>query len=168
LLRKHRKRSCVVHSENMTVRLQGQAPLHAGNIAFEDNWALDDLIECLNGFVFFWPGTELGPCRYGRNHFDSSSWDETPVALLKVRTANVFQFESSNRPHFCRFNSGAPRCVNGRKSPRGRSTFLPPSEFVGTPARVSEVVFRGSLFLPHDTEFAVSPEGPWRSLFESA
>jgi len=165
LLREHRKSSCIVHSGNAAIRLQSQAPLHAGNIAFDKNWTLNGLIEYLNGFVFFWPGTEAGPCNYGRNHFASSSWDRHPINVLRIPAATVFSPESCNRPYFCRFNSGAPRCYNGRQSPRGRNTFLPHDEFDGTLARVAEVVFRGGVALPDKTELASSPDGPWKPFF---
>jgi hypothetical protein len=165
LLRRHRKGSCCVCVGNMSVRLQSQSPLHAGNIAFEDNWSLGDLIECLNRLVFFWPGTETGPSRYGTNHFASSSCDEKPI-VLRVHTAKLFESNPVNKPLFCRFNSGSPRCVDGRKSPRGPSTFLPAEVFAGTRSEVVEVVFDGSVHLPDTTEYAPSNFGPWQSLFK--
>jgi hypothetical protein len=167
LLREHRQESHSVRSGTLRVRLQSQSPLHAGNIAFEDAWNLRDLIECLNGLVFFWPGTEAGPSQYGINHFASSSWGKRPVAL-RICTAQLLELNSSNEPLFCRFNSGSPRCVNGRKSPRGLSTFLPAEMFAGTRSEVVEVVFRGGICLPDTTEFTVSLGDRWRPFFKQA
>jgi hypothetical protein len=166
LLRKHRSGSRLLPSGNSPIRLQSQAPLRANNVAFEENWALEDLIECLNGFVFFWPGKKH-PSPYGMRHFESSMSGNCAVSLLRVNTAKLLDVESENRPLFCRYNSGSPRCVDGRKSPRGPGTFLPHYKFEGTLAEVVEVVFSGSLALPDCTQLAESPTGPWRPFFES-
>jgi hypothetical protein len=165
LLQKQRKPSCYVRASNTNVRLQSQSPLHPGNVAFEDGWSLSDLIACLNGLVFFWPGTESSPNRYGENHFKSRSWSERPIAL-RVPTAELLESNRGNRPLFCRFNSGSPRCVKGRKSPRGPNTFLPADRFEGTLSEVAELVFSGNVHLPDATEFRLSPDCPWRPFFE--
>jgi hypothetical protein len=54
----------------------------------------------------------------------------------------------NTEPLFCRFNSGAPRVVGGRRSPRGVTTFQPAGMFAGTPSDVVEVVFERSIVLP--------------------
>jgi len=164
LLQRHRKESCSVQRGGVRVRLQGQSPLHAGNIAFEGGWSLNDLIEHLNGLVFFWPGSETGPSRYGMNHFESSSWGERPV-VLKTGTTELFDANPAGSPLFCRFNSGSPRWSNGQPSPRGHDTFLPANKFEGSPSKVVEVVFPEAVALPEGTQWGPSPAGPWRRFF---
>lgn len=164
LLRSRRIGSSLLSSGRESIRLQSQSPLYAGNIAFDPTWNLGDFIECLNEHVFFWPGTRDDPIKYGRNHFNSRWWSETPVAL-RMRTSKLFELNATGGPLFCRFNSGAPRCINGRKSPRGSSTFMPADRFEGTASQVVEVVFPSSAHLPNSTEFGTSLRGPWLPLF---
>lgn len=165
-LQERRQRSRSVQTSKTCVRLQSQSPLYAGNIAFEDSWNLAKLLESLNGLVFFWPGTETGPSRSGMNHFASSSWGKRPVAL-RIPAAQLFESNPGSKPLFCRFNSGSPRCVNGRKSPRGPNTFLPQERFTGTRSEVVEVVFRKSVILPKATKVAQSLDGPWCPFFQA-
>jgi hypothetical protein len=164
LLRRRREGSCFLLPGSVGARLQSQSPLRVGNITFSSAWTLGDLIECLNGLVFFWPGTQAGPSRYGTNHFASSSWDEKPVAL-RVDTAKLFESNPGNDPLFCRFNSGSPRCVNGRKSPRGPNTFMPAEAFLGARSEVVEVAFRRSVHLPDATALKRSHSDLWEPFF---
>ena len=55
-------------------------------------------------------------------------------------------------PLFCKYNSGGPRVVHGRKSPRGGSTFLPCDRTPFRPGEIREVAFdRGPIVLPAAT-----------------
>jgi hypothetical protein len=69
--------------------------------------------------VFFWPGREAGPNDHGRRHYERYRNDD--VVLIRVPTQRM-----PEGAEVCFFNSGSPRCVDGRKSPRGSATFVRP------------------------------------------
>ena len=120
-------RSVVVDGE--PVRLRNQDPLHEGAIAFETGWDLGRFVGHVNTHVFFWPGTIDGPGDYGRNHFERYALDQ-PL-LLRVGVYQLLVANPQVEPLFCRFNSGGPRVVGGRKSPRGATTYQRAEHFVG-------------------------------------
>jgi hypothetical protein len=142
--------------------LRDQAPLHPGNIALDDDSTFDDVVELLNRFVFFWPGTDAGPSDYGNRHFRRYE-SERPV-VLRVPTADLMRSTTPRSVRLCRYNSGAPRCSGGRKSPRGRSTFIPMADFPDRVGDVVEVVVETSAILPSSTQLGETPVGPFDSL----
>jgi hypothetical protein len=166
LSRQRRPRHVRIRVSGADVSLQGQGPLHEGNISFGEGWGLEDLVERLNDLVFFWPGWGDRINEYGQRHFKSTSWSECP-AILRVNTAALWKENPILTPLFCRFNSGSPRCVDGRKSPRGPDTFLPADQFAGSCSEVAEMTFPKGVSLPNCTECGSTPQGPWRQLFES-
>ncbi len=149
-LRNKRDDSVVLRIDGNSVRLTDQAPLYCANIEFEAGWDFNRFIAHLNQFVFFWSGNEDGPVAHGQRHFRRYS-REHPVILRVPFTSIV----SSNRcaPLFCRYNSGSPRCVRGRKSPRGHGTFLEAAACDFARSDVVEVVFKGFVQLPVDIQF---------------
>jgi hypothetical protein len=146
------------------IRLQSQSPLHAGNISFDNGWDMGDLVEYLNGLVFFWPGTAEGPNPYGQRHLESLRRAGSS-ALLRIGTTDLLKSNPTAVPLFCPFNSGSPRCVGARKSPRGSNTFLPSDMFLGTCKDVKELTFLTHVLLPKSTEFRSSPNEPWQAFF---
>lgn len=143
------------------VTLRDQKPLHRGNIEYSEGWEFPDVVRLLNGFVFFWPGTEEGPNPYGQRHFERYR-SERPT-ILRVRTRDLAE-AAGDRLRLCQYNSGAPRCSGGRKSPRGPDTFLTPDVFPGTASQVVEVVVHRNLPLPQHVEVAPDPAGPFTPL----
>lgn len=141
-----------------TVILRDQAPLYQGNIAFAEGWEFTDVVKLLNSFVFFWPGTDKGPIPYGQRHFQRYR-SERPV-ILRVRTRDLAD-AAADRLALCGFNSGAPRCSRGRKSPRGPDTFIPPDTFPRRASQVVEIVVRRALPLPDHVEIGEHPGGPF-------
>jgi hypothetical protein len=133
------------------VVITDQARLFQRNTSLEDGWSFERLVEYLNQHVFFWPGTATKPVDSALRYFARYA-AEKPV-IVKVPTASLFAENSSVEPLFSKFNSGAPRCVNGRRSPRGRNTFQISSTCNCLAGDVVEVVFRGPVRLPRDTEF---------------
>lgn len=140
------------------VIIRDQAPLKEGAIEFEDGWSVPRLVKHLNEQVFFWPGTAAGPIGAGANHFDRYS-SERPV-IIRIGTQAAIRANL----RYSRFNSGAPRCSGGKRSPRGSKTYFAAEDFPGTPSDVVEVVVEGSLQLPATAELAEQPYGPWRRL----
>lgn len=144
------------------VLLRDQAPLHSGNMRLLDGWTFQDVIDDLNGRVFFWPGTTAGIISYGVRHYERYK-EEQPV-LIRVSSADVFAANSPRAPEFCRFNSGSPRCSGGIGSPRGPGTFVTATAADYSACKVVEVTFRGEMRLPARVQLADSPRGPWHSL----
>lgn len=164
ILKTRRTDNLDVEIGSKVIQLQNQFPLRAANIAFEGRWNFEDVVECLNSHVFFWPGTERGPIESGINHFSSSLWGQRP-AVIRMRTEELFQSNPDATPLFCPYNSGSPRWSHENPSPRGPRTFLPAQEFERTASQVIEVVFFANVCLPKKAEYGDSPSGPWRRFF---
>jgi hypothetical protein len=147
------------------VILRDQAPLHEGNIQFSDGGSFPDFVQYLNQHVFFWSGWRMQPSDYGRRHFQHYS-SERPV-ILRAPFLSIRKRNPLSRPLFCKYNSGSPRWSHGRPSPRGPDTFSPAENSTFTPGDVVEVVFRDSIALPDDTQYARALTGPWRPLWEA-
>jgi hypothetical protein len=135
--------------------LQTQRPLYEKNICFVGGWVMADLLARLNTLIFFWPGTGKGPIPYGHRHRAGNKWPSKSAAL-RVDTRELFESANPAAVLFCPYNSGSPRCVNGRKSPRGPHTFLSVCDFPGTLSKVVEVVAKDTVHLPESTEFGTS------------
>ena len=152
--------------ERDQILVRDQAPLHPGNIEFQGGWDLEDLVAELNRRVFFWSGRERGPVRYGANHFRCYQ-RERPV-IIRVRFDVLRRCNMKRVPLFCKYNSGSPRCYQGRGSPRGPDTFAPAERCSYNPGDVVEVTFLGSVSLPPEAEISSYVTGPWQPLFASS
>jgi hypothetical protein len=148
--------------DGITILVRDQTPLHEGNLALPKGYLYADLIGDLNRRVFFWPGTARGPISYGINHFGRYK-GEKPI-IIRVRFDSLLQANPMAAPEFCKYNSGAPRCSYGRKSPRGPNTFVSASHFSESPSQAVEVTFCSSVAIPANTEYGNHPEGPWHPL----
>jgi len=146
LLRTRRGTHEVVSVDGKRVHIRDQSPLHRGNVTLDDGWSFDDFVDHLNRHVFFWPGSVDGPIEHGRRHFQRNAAEDTVVFVL--RTEAVLSANPTSVPYFCRYNSGAPRCSGGAKSPRGADTFQTADSFPRTAGAVVEVVFNGRVSLP--------------------
>src|SRR5262249_9745681 len=142
--------------------LRDQGPLHQGNMRLPKGYTLEDFIESLNRRIFFWPGTAMGPISYGVRHFERYE-GEKPV-ILRIHLDTLLKRNPDAIPRYCRYNSGSPRCSNGKKSPRGPDTFVLAAEFNETPSKVVEVTFESELALPPNTQFGPQKKRPWRTL----
>jgi hypothetical protein len=153
-------RHLVMDGRAITIRDQDR--LHKGNMHVPNGFTFEDLVEILNGRVFFWPGAAGGPISYGVRHFERYQ-SENPV-IIRVRSESLLGANEGISPRFCRYNSGSPRCSNGNRSPRGPDTFLLAAEFDGTPSKVVEVTFDTTIQLPANAEIGEQPGGPWKKL----
>jgi hypothetical protein len=163
IVRSKRRRHEVVQIGDDLVYVRDQAPLHQGNTELSDGWSFEDFVQHLNEMVFFWPGTEGGPIPYGVRHYERYQ-GEAPV-IIRVSTTSVLQANVDTPPLFCRFNSGSPRCTNGRPSPRSPLTFRPAGQLDVSAGRVVEVVFNATVVLPPDAQVGAAPSGPWAPLW---
>lgn len=161
-IRERRLDHRIIETRDERRLLRDQRPLHEGNIEFEAGWDFGDVVALLNRHVFFWPGTEAGPSEYGVRHFKRYR-SEGPI-LLRMRTEDLLGDDIGHRVKLCAFNSGAPRCSGGRKSPRGRDTFLPLAHFPDRVSDVVEVVVEDDVRLLGRVEVADHPQGPYAPL----
>jgi hypothetical protein len=150
-------------ADGQTLHIRDQTPLHEGNIRFTGGWTFGDLVRDLNSRVFFWPGSAAGPIDYGQRHFERYL-DERPV-ILRVGVLDLIEANAGNDPQFCKYNSGSPRWVNGKASPRGPDTFTECSACDFTAGKVVELTLRGNANLPRTCEIGDSPTGTWTTLF---
>ena len=162
-LEARRDNTLPVSVSSSDVFIRDQAPLHVGNIEFEDGWELNDFVKHLNRRVFFWSGWERGPVRHGANHLERYK-AESP-AIIRVPFDSLRGHNPGRTPLFCKFNSGAPRRYQGRPSPRGPRTFLPAHDCPYTPGSVVEVTFLEHVALPPDTEVSNRLNGVWGPLY---
>jgi hypothetical protein len=145
------------------VMIRDQKPLYEGHISFDADCQLADLVGMLNQRVFFWPCSPNGNLSsYGESHW-SRYESESPV-LLRISLKALLEVNSTAIIDFCRYNSGAPRTTGGRKSPRGRETFVPPDSFDGPPSDVVEVTALHAVDLPHDVLLATALDSSWTNL----
>lgn len=163
LIRSLRRGPRQLSVDGRMITIRDQDRLHRGNASIPNGYTFEDLIETLNGRVFFWPGFIGGPISYGVRHFERYQ-KEQPV-IIRVGCEALVVANSGVAPRFCRYNSGSPRCSNGNRSPRGPETFLLAQDFHETPSKVVEVTFDQVVTLPQDAECGETPTGPWRSLW---
>ncbi len=127
---------------------------------FTHGWTLEDYIEYLNGFVFFFPGDEKGPNDHSK---DSKGYSKDFVKkyycceplqkTLCIETEELFRANLGTPPQFSRCNSGAP---SSSDSSRGPDTFMCGEKFKGRPSEakdVVEVAFCCKVNLPHTKVF---------------
>jgi len=162
LLLQKRTGCLVIQRDGAVVRIRDQAPLHKGNIRFEDGWNFERFLCCLNERVFFWPGDGNGPISYGMRHYRRYK-EENPV-ILRVPFNELVAENSVCPPQFCRYNSGSPRCSGGIGSLRGPRTFLHAEDAGFSPGSVVEVAFLNQVALPSSVQQSPSPNGPWTPL----
>ena len=162
LIRTLRRGSRQVSFERRTIVIRDQDRLHRGNTGIPNGYTFEDLIEALNRRIFFWPGTTAGPISYGLRHFER--YEEEHPVILRIEFQSLLDANPLASPFFCRYNSGSPRCFDGKKSPRGPNTFLSAADFDEAPGKVVEVTFDTEIILPPTTQFGVHPSGQWKRL----
>lgn len=133
------------------VHIRDNGPLHPGNMTLIDGSTEGEYIAYLNDHVFFWPGMRDGRAvQAGRNHFVRYADDECVV--IEIQTRALFDANAHLTPLFCRYNSGAPRCITKTRkgAPRSRNMFVKAADFAGPPSDVKELTFAGFVALPWD------------------
>lgn len=151
-----------VRFEERVIILRDQDYLHNGHTKLTGGFSFADHVANVNRRIFFWPGTDDGPIVNGVNHF--KRYKKEHPAIIRVALRSLLQANPLATPYFCKFNSGSPRTVNGRKSPRGPDTFLPSDAFDASPSKAVEVTFCTQIIIPRDTEVGHRPTGPWKQL----
>ncbi|MFH0826169.1 MAG: hypothetical protein V2B18_25740 [Pseudomonadota bacterium] len=163
LMEQRRRAHVRLDVNGRSIWLRDQAPLHEGNIEFDQGCDMRRLVALLNGMVFFWPGNEEGAIKHGKRHYTRYR-DENP-AIVRAKTSDIIGANRENQPLFCRLNSGSPRCSGGHRSPRGFGTFSSAPQCKFRPSDVVEVTFMKTAMLPGDTQVSFDGGETWRSLF---
>jgi hypothetical protein len=161
-LRQRRSAAIRIQLPKAMIILRDQQPLHQGNMTLLAGLSFEDVLQMLNEKVFFWAGTKTAPVSYGQRHFQGYA-KEKP-AVLRISTRDLYKANPNVRPHYCRYNSGAPRCNKGLGSPRGPDTFVSSARADYEPSKVAEVIYKTEVGLPQEVEVADSLSGPWRKL----
>ena len=145
------------------VVIRDQKPLALGHIRFFGGWDLDRYLRELNSRIFFWPGGKQGPISFGERLRSRYAFDNE--ALIRCSLIDAIAENPGNSPFCCRFNSGAPRTSNGRKSPRGPETFISIEKWDLRRSDVAEITFAHELHLPETAEIEI--DGRWERLLKS-
>ena len=163
-LRKRRERMLRFTVDDDNIVLTDQRPLTEGNIDFQGDWVVADLIEAVNKRVFFWRGDHSGLLMKDRGHYGSYNERGEQLAFLRIPFADAVAIADNSVPEYCRYNSGGPRCSGGKKSPRGPGTFVEARQADFTLGKVREVVFQDVFHLPTSTEVCFGNWcGPWKN-----
>ena len=133
-----------------TIEIRDQRPLQRGHVELTGGWSWETFLAAINERVFFWPGNEDGPIDYGRRQIEA--YRGSDQIILRVKLFALLAANPGSPPYFCKFNSGGPRTVGGRKSPRGPETFLSACRWSDIPSEVAEVSFVKKALLPATTE----------------
>jgi len=163
ILDKRRVAHVSVRVDDSLVSLRDQAPLHRGNMQFEEGWSFERFVRHLNDRVFFWPGGEEGPISYGRRHF--GRYEIESPSIIRVRFDSFAAVNPQTELLFSKCNSGSPRWSRGIPASRGARTFLSPAEAPFVAAQVVEVTIVEGARLPDDAAVGEKLDGPWRALF---
>lgn len=150
LLRQRREGYVSLRTPDGVVVLKDQKPLIEANTILAGGWNFGSYVEFLNGFTFFWPGTDVGPIGSGRRllaHYEADG----PL-VLRIPTADLLNANLGIAPEFCAFNSGAPRYNAGKPARRGPDLFSPAQSFSRRASEVVELAFRGDVALPATTQ----------------
>ena len=161
LLSLRRQNDMVVRGADGAVVLKDQHPLIAANLELPSDWSMAEFVAYLNGFVYFWPGTDRVPVGAGQRllaHYEA----EGP-GVLRCPTADLIRANPEVPPEFCPFNSGAPRYHSGKRAFRGPSLFTDAAHFPRRASDVVELAFRGDIVLPNTT--LIRSESGWANLF---
>ena len=86
-------------------------------------------------------------------------------AMTRVPTRSLFEANEHSIVHLSTCNTGASRVAEGKKSQRGIGVFQRAESFAEPPERIEEIMFRGSVNFPDDSECSTGIGQRWCSLF---
>jgi hypothetical protein len=152
-------------ADNITISIRDQDPLFKNIVVknLEDDWTFEDFVFLLNKKIFFW--AKEADLRTHYTRYENQG--EHPI-ILRLDTEQVLQLNGNiQEPKFCRLNSGAPRCsayYEAGAPPRGMNTFLPASQYIGTPSSVREVTFEKYCLLPRKIFLSTHPNKSFKAI----
>jgi hypothetical protein len=149
--------------QNQEILVRNQAPLDPDHIDLGSTETFEEYVACLNTHVFFWPGTASGPTLDGVRIFRQTAGVKS--AMIRVPTRSLLEANEGSIVHLSTCNTGASWVGEGKKSQRGIGVFQRAESFAEPPERIEEIMFRGSVNLPDDSECSTGIGQRWRSLF---
>ena len=151
LICKCRKVSKTLLVNGETVIVRDQVPLCRHNeVQWTHGWTLENYVEYLNGFVFFFPGTEKGPIKRSEGFVKIYKQQQA----LCIPTKDLFMANQDTPPQFSCCNSGAILLY----PKRGPDTFVCGEKFC---RKVVEVVFHCKANLPGSLEVLGCEDIAW-------
>jgi len=142
------------------VRLGDQMPLKKACVDLQDGWSWQRFLRELNDHVYFFPSA--GPSIPKSCEAFVSARKNRHIQMAVLRVPTVELFAANPDPRFCRYNSGAPRMVGGRPSPRGPQTFSSCKIASFRAGDVREIVFRREAVIPSQSNLWLGEE--WEPL----
>jgi hypothetical protein len=163
LLSCRRTRDLQLRFQNQEILVRNQTPLDPDHIDLGSTETFEEYVACLNTYVFFWPGTASGPTLDGARMFRQTVGVKS--ALTRVPTRSLFEVNEHSIIHLSTCNTGASWLQEGKKSQRGIGVFQRAESFAEPPERIEEIMFRGSVNLPDDSECSTGIGQRWCLLF---
>jgi hypothetical protein len=162
-LRTRRVGHTKIGNGKLSFSIRDQDPLYENIIIknLKDGMNFGDFVYLLNSKVFFWAKQADLEIHYGRY----VKQKEYPI-ILRAKTEEVFA-ANQNKPQFCKYNSGAPRCCSWypeKAAPRGMSTFQTAEECKEAPSTVREVTFTNQCILPADLGLSYHISKPFETI----
>jgi hypothetical protein len=149
--------------QNQEILVRNQAPLDPDQIDLGFRETFEEYVACLNSHVFFWPGTAAAPTLDGVRMFRRTA--RVKSAMIRVPTRSLLEANEGSIVHLSTCNTGASWVSEGKKSQRGIGVFQWAESFAEPPERIEEIMFRGSVNLPDDSECSIGIEKCWCLLF---
>jgi hypothetical protein len=149
--------------QNQEILVRNQAPLDPDHIDLGSAETFEEYVACLNTHVFFWPGTASGPTLDGVRMFRRTAGVKS--AMIRVLSRSLLAANAGSIVHLSTCNTGASWVGEGKKSQRGIGVFQRAESFSESPERIEEILFRGSVNLPDDSEYSTDIGQRWCSLF---
>ena len=161
-LRRRRARNLLLRVEGRDILIRNQYPLAPESLDLGATGTLEEYVECLNSYVYFWPGTASGPVDDGIRMFYRTNG--TPSVVIRIPTCALINANQASSVYVSTCNTGAAWTAQGLRSRRSPEVFQPFDEFSERPANIQEICFAGRVCLPEQTGYSISLSGPWRTL----
>src|ERR1035438_4994956 len=161
-VRRRRTEDLLLRVEALQVLIRNQIPLDPSSLDLGSTCTLEEYVVCLNSYVFFWPGTAIGPSNDGVRMFERT--DGTRAIVIRVPTRSLIEANLAAPKYVATCNTGVTWTERGIKARRGPEVFQCLDEFSEQPAHIHEICFKGEIRLPDSAELGSSPTGPWSAL----
>lgn len=161
-VRQRRTQDLILQVEMLQVLIRNQISLEPSLLDLGPTCTLEEYVACLNSYVFFWPGTTLGPISDGLRMFERTNG--TPAVIIRVPTASLIGTNGASPKYVTTCNTGKTWTERGMRVRRDPQVFQCLNAFSGQPASIREICFKGEIRFPDDAELGTGPAGPWTKL----
>lgn len=162
-LRRRRTRDVLIRVDGHQILIRNQIPLDPKSLDLGATGTLKDYVACLNSYVYFWPGTALGPNEDGVRMFERTNGKHS--IMIRVLTRSLIDRNRASPMFVATCNTGVAWTVQGIKSRRGPEVFKAIDVFLEQPTSIHEICFGGNVRLPDGAEYGITPTGPWQAFF---